>query len=72
MTCETCPFWAEPRRTSLAGDEKSSLVSECRVEAPQLLGLDSKLKGRWPITSSVDWCGRHPQRKSGLPLVQIG
>src|SRR5262245_13252323 len=53
--CETCVYWLRFGRPPYASK------GHCRVRAPILIEADGPpetvLAGRWPQTSSSDWCG---------------
>lgn len=53
-TCETCPFWEQP---------KDGSIGQCRKNAPLNAGTHYAIRvfAAWPETGRADWCGEHPQ-----------
>jgi hypothetical protein len=53
MTCGTCVFFVEKRKSNPDPEafEDGKLFGRCRKHAPTLNG--------WPAVFSTDWCGDH-------------
>lgn len=69
ITCATCPFW-HAREDLAPADETAPRGGECRLNPPLVfevtvdtrIGKTKAFQSVWPISGSMNWCGKHPER----------
>ena len=61
IECQTCAYWSSSSRDQTArhSSDAAPQLGQCRRHAPTLQRSDQGLRGMWPTTHAMQWCGEH-------------